>query len=48
MESSDQLRAMAALTTGERNPMLTEQEAGLTPEPAYEFLERISATPAGN
>jgi len=37
MESSGQLRAVAALTAGERNPMPTEQDAGLTPEPACEF-----------
>jgi hypothetical protein len=37
MESSGQLRAVAALTTEERNSMPTEQEAGLTPEPACEF-----------
>jgi hypothetical protein len=29
MESSDQLRAVAALTTGERTPVSTEQETGL-------------------
>ena len=37
MESSDKLRSVAALTTGERNPMPTEQKAGLTPEPTCEL-----------
>jgi hypothetical protein len=37
MESSGQLRAVTALTTGERNPMPTEKEAALTPERACEF-----------
>jgi hypothetical protein len=37
MKSSDQHRAVAALTTGEINPIPTEQEAGLTPEPPCEF-----------